>query len=243
MGKTAVVVDDEPIIRLDLSQMLEELGLTVVADAADGFDAVEVCRLHVPDVVLLDLNMPVFDGMSAAETIIRESLAGAVIAVTAFADPPFIERAAAIGVTGYIIKPIEQRLLLPTIEVALTQSARLRTAQNEAREAEKKLSGLRMIEHAKAILAKEKQITETEAFRELQQMAMTKRCSMTQLAEVLIERSTGRSAINEAKALIMQKRGITEQNAHALLVKLSEQHQKSLAEIARAVVRKGGLTQ
>lgn len=240
MGKTAVVVDDEPIIRLDLSQMLEELGLTVVADAADGFDAVEVCRLHVPDVVLLDLNMPVFDGMSAAETIIRESLAGAVIAVTAFADPPFIERAAAIGVTGYIVKPIEQRLLLPTIEVALTQSARLRAAQNEAREAEKKLSGLRMVEHAKALLAKEKQITEAEAYRELQQLAMTKRCSMTQLAEALIERSTGRSAINEAKALIMQKRGITEQNAHALLIKLSEQHQKSLAEIARAVVRKRG---
>lgn len=241
MGKTAVVVDDEPIIRLDLSQMLEEMGLTVVGDAADGFDAVEACRLHIPDVVLLDLNMPVFDGMSAAETIIGESLAGAVVAVTAFADPPYIERAAAIGVTGYIVKPIEQRLLLPAIEVALAQSARLRAAQNEARAAEKKLTGLRLIEHAKALLAKEKQITEAEAYRELQQMAMAKRCSMTQLAEALIERSTGRSAINEAKALLMQKRGLSEQNAHALLVKLSEQHQKSLAEMARAVVRKGGL--
>lgn len=240
MSKTAVVVDDEPIIRLDLSQMLEELGLTVVADAADGFDAVEACRLHIPDVVLLDLNMPVFDGMSAAETIINESLAGAVIAVTAFADPPFIERAAMIGMTGYIVKPIEQRLLLPAIEVALAQSARLRAAQNEARAAEKRLSGLRIIDHAKALLAKEKQITEAEAYRVLQQMAMEKRCSMAQLAEALVERSSGRAVINEAKALLMQKRGLSEQNAHTLLVRLAEKHQKSLAEIARAVVHKGG---
>lgn len=241
MGKTAIVVDDEPIIRLDLSQMLEELGLTVVGDAADGFDAVEACRLHAPDVVLLDLNMPVFDGLSAAEAIISESLAGAVVAVTAFADPPFIERAVEIGVTGYIVKPIEQRLLLPAIEVALAQSARLRAAQNDVQAAEKKLAGLRHIDHAKALLAKEKQITETEAYRELQQMAMAKRCSMAQLAETLVERSTGRATINDAKALLMKKRGLSEQNAHALLAKLAGQEKKSLAEIARTVVNKGGL--
>ncbi len=241
MGKTAIVVDDEPIIRLDLSQMLEELGLTVVGDAADGFDAVEACRLHAPDVVLLDLNMPVFDGLSAAEAIISESLAGAVVAVTAFADPPFIERAVAIGVTGYIVKPIEQRLLLPAIEVALAQSARLRAAQNDVQAAEKKLAGLRHIDHAKALLAKEKQITETEAYRELQQMAMAKRCSMAQLAETLVERSTGRATINDAKALLMKKRGLSEQNAHALLAKLAGQEKKGLAEIARTVVNKGGL--
>ncbi|HWP50572.1 MAG TPA: response regulator [Clostridia bacterium] len=242
MGKTAIVVDDEPIIRLDLSQMLEELGLTVVADAADGFDAVEACRLHAPDVVLLDLNMPVFDGLSAAETIISESLAGAVVAVTAFADPPFIERAVAIGVTGYIVKPIEQRLLLPAIEVAFAQSSRLRAAQNDVQAAEKKLAGLRQIDHAKTLLAKEKQITEAEAYRELQQMAMTKRCSMAQLAEALVERSTGRAAINDAKTLLMKKRGLSEQNAHALLAKMAGQEKKSLAEIARDVVKKGGVS-
>ena len=67
--KTVVVVDDEPIIRMDLGQMLEELNYEVVAEGADGFDAVELCRKKNPDVVLLDLEMPVFDGMTAAETI------------------------------------------------------------------------------------------------------------------------------------------------------------------------------
>ena len=95
--KTVVVVDDEPIIRMDLGQMLEELNYEVVAEGADGFDAVELCRKKNPDVVLLDLEMPVFDGMTAAETIINENLAGCVVICTAFADEDFLEQAGRIG--------------------------------------------------------------------------------------------------------------------------------------------------
>lgn len=240
MSKTAIVVDDEPIIRLDLSQMLGDLGLTVVADAADGFDAVEACRLHHPDVLLIDINMPVFDGLSAAETIINEELAGAVVILTAFADPSFLERATSIGVTGYLVKPIEQRLLLPTIEVAVAQSSRLRMAKKEADTAAKKLSGMRIIDRAKALVAKENNVTEAEAYRQLQQLAMTKRCSMEQIAAVLVENSTGRSVINEAKAFLMQKRGLSEQEAYTLLTKTAKQQKKSLVETARIVISKGG---
>ena len=103
MKKTVVVVDDEPIIRLDLCQMLEELGFQVVAEGTDGFDAVECCRQKHPEIVLLDLEMPIFDGMTAAETILSEELAECVVICTAFADEEFIEKAAAIGVSGYLV--------------------------------------------------------------------------------------------------------------------------------------------
>lgn len=103
MERTIIVVDDEPIIRLDLCQMLEELGFAVTAEGADGFDAVELCRQKHPDIVLLDLEMPIFDGMTAAETIIGEGLAGCVVICTAFADEEFIQRAGRAGVAGYLV--------------------------------------------------------------------------------------------------------------------------------------------
>ena len=102
--RTAVGVDDEPITRLDLVQMLEEMGFEVAGDAADGFDAIELCRLHHPDVVLMDIKMPVFDGLTASETIISEDLGGCVVLLTAFRDRELIDRASAIGVTGYLVK-------------------------------------------------------------------------------------------------------------------------------------------
>ena len=122
--KTVLIVDDEPITRMDLSDMLRELGFGVAGEAADGFDAMELCRLKRPDVVLMDVKMPIFDGLSASETILAEELAGCVVLLTAFSDPEIIRRAGAAGVTGYLVKPVDQKSLLPTIEVALAQSLR-----------------------------------------------------------------------------------------------------------------------
>ena len=143
--KTVVVVDDEPIIRMDLGQMLEELNYEVVAEGADGFDAVELCRKKNPDVVLLDLEMPVFDGMTAAETIINENLAGCVVICTAFADEDFLEQAGRIGVSGYIVKPVEARNLRPTIEMAYAQGRRLAKQKLAIGEANRRLEENRVI--------------------------------------------------------------------------------------------------
>ena len=152
--KTVVVVDDEPIIRMDLGQMLEELNYEVVAEGADGFDAVELCRKKNPDVVLLDLEMPVFDGMTAAETIINENLAGCVVICTAFADEDFLEQAGRIGVSGYIVKPVEARNLRPTIEMAYAQGRRLAKQKLAIGEANRRLEENRVIERAKGLLAR-----------------------------------------------------------------------------------------
>ena len=153
---TAVVVDDEPITRLDLRQMLEEMSFSVVGDAADGFDAIDLCRRHHPDVVLMDIRMPVFDGMTASETIISEDLAGCVVILTAFQDRDLIERANRIGVTGYLVKPVEERLLLPTLEVAMAQARRLREARLETAQMREKMEEQKLVGRAKAILAKKR---------------------------------------------------------------------------------------
>lgn len=185
--RTVLVVDDEPITRLDLVQMVQELGMQVVAEAGDGFDAVELCRSCHPDVVLLDVRMPVFDGLGAAEVIIEEDLAGCVILLTAFSDKELLERAGQIGVTGYLVKPVEQRLILPAVEVAWAQSARLREARHESRQARQRLSDAKLIDRAKEIIAKQSGTTEAQAYRDLQRMAMNKRCSIASLAAAILE--------------------------------------------------------
>ncbi len=197
--KTVIVVDDEPITRLDISQMVEELGLQVVAEAADGFDAVELCRSARPDVVLMDVRMPVFDGLSAAEIILGEDLAGCVVLLTAFSDKALLERAGRIGVTGYLVKPIEQRLILPALEVAFAQSARLREARRESREARQKLSDAKLIDRAKEIVALQSGTTEAQAYRDLQRMAMNKRCSIASLAAAVVDQQSARSVLPPEK--------------------------------------------
>ena len=177
-----VIADDEPITRMDIRGMLTELGYAVVGEAADGFDAVEICKREHPDVVLMDVKMPVFDGLSAAGLIVQKGLAGCVVLLTAFNDDTIITGAAEAGVTGYLVKPVNQRLLRPTIEMAVAQSERLARSRKETEKAEKQLSDSRAIARAQAVLAKKQGISESEAYATLRRMSMEKRISMATLA-------------------------------------------------------------
>ena len=183
---TVVVVDDEPITRMDVTGMLLELGYDVVGEAADGFDAVSLCQAKHPDVVLMDVNMPIFDGLTASDIIITENLAGCVVLLTAFNDDEIIDKASKIGVTGYLVKPVEQRRIKPAIEVALAQSEKLRTSKRETEKAQKQLEDSRLIARAQAIIAKKEKCTESEAYAMLRSMAMDKRVSMAILAKAVL---------------------------------------------------------
>jgi len=195
-----LVADDEPIVRMDLCSMLEELGYEIAGEAGDGFDALEVCRACRPDVVLMDVWMPVFDGLTAAERILREDVCRCVVLLTAFNDAELIERATRIGVAGYLVKPVAQQHLRPAIEVALAQSRRLGESREETEEARRKLEETKLIARAQTILAEQEMISESEAYQVLRRLSMHKRKSMAVLAKALIEQyqasgGKGRSGI------------------------------------------------
>lgn len=234
--RTAIVVDDEPITRLDLSQMLGEMGFLVVGDASDGFDAIELCRRHCPDVVLMDIKMPVFDGMTASETIISEGLAGCVVLLTAFGDRELIEQANRVGVTGYLVKPVEERLLLPTLEVAIAQADRLRLARQETADMRGQIEEQKLIDRAKALLARQEGLSESEAYRRLQQMAMDKRSTLAALCRALVAQSGGRELLNRAKASLMSRQGITEQEAYRAVTELARQRGGDVEAAARELL-------
>ena len=227
--RTVIIVDDEPITRMDLAEMLAELDFTVLGEAGDGFDAIELCRARRPDVVLMDVKMPVFDGLTAAETIVADDLAECVVLLTAFGQRDIVERANRIGVTGYLVKPIEQRMLLPTIEVALAQSRRLEQARRQVEES-------KVIARAQGLLAKEMGVSETQAYQELRRMAMDKRTTIAALAAAFVEQRTRRQEVDQAKSLLQRRRRMSESNAYKYVVREAQQQGCSMEEAARRII-------
>ena len=231
--KTVIIVDDEPITRMDLSDMLQELGFKVLGEAADGFDAIELCKATRPDVVLMDVKMPVFDGLTASETILSEDLARCVVLLTAFSDRDVIARASKAGVTGYLLKPIDQRSLLPTIEVAYEQSRKLWEARAEARQAQQKIREERLIHKAQQHLAKTQGCSENEAYRQMRKTAMDKRLSMADLAQRIVDQASRSDSVEKAKALLMKRLNIPEDKAYKRIVSLARIRGCTTEETAR----------
>lgn len=189
--KKVVVAEDEPITRMDICAMLEDLGFSIAGEASDGFDAIEVCRRTKPDVVLMDAKMPIFDGLAAADTICKENLAGCVVMLTAFSDEKIVSRAVEAGVTGYLVKPIDRSRLLPTIEVAYAQACKLREISQTAEKAQRSLREDREIHKAQKLLAQRQHCSDTEAYEKMRKLAMNKRVSMYVIARAVIEQGDG----------------------------------------------------
>ncbi|MEG0852400.1 MAG: response regulator [Angelakisella sp.] len=235
---TAIVVDDEPITCMDLSEMLREQGFSVIGKASDGFDAIELCRSLNPDVVLMDIRMPIFDGLSAAETIQEEELAGCVVLLTAFSDKELIDRANQIGVTGYLVKPVEERLLLPTIEVALSQSKRLRAMREENRTITRQMEENKLIDRAKAAIARENGISESQAYAQLRQLSMDKRCPISTLAKAVLENNSQREVVRKAKEQLIRSHGVSETAAYKRIQEIADLGGITMLQAARDVLAK-----
>ena len=119
--RRVVVVDDEPITRMDICEILKEGGYDVAGEAADGFDAIEQCKKLSPDFVMMDVKMPILDGLKASKIIINEKLARGIVLLTAYSSKEFIEDAKNIGVLGYIVKPIDEKSFLPNLQIILSK--------------------------------------------------------------------------------------------------------------------------
>lgn len=212
--KRIIIAEDEPIACMDLCETLEELGCQVVGTASDGFDAIELCRQHHPDVVIMDVKMPVFDGLSAAETIMEEDIAGCIVLLTAFGDDEVIERARNAGVTAYLAKPVNPKTLLPAIELAFAQSERLRQSKEETKRAYQKIEEDRKIRKAQAVLAKSRGCTENEAYQWLRKSAMDKRISVAVLADAVLAQDKREDEVARAKKELIARRNLSEEQAY-----------------------------
>lgn len=222
--KTVVLADDEPITRMDISDMLQELGYDVIGEGADGFDAIELCRVKRPDIALLDIKMPIFDGLAASETILSEDLAGCVVLLTAINDRDVIARASSAGVTGYLVKPIDQAALLPTLEVAYAQGQRLRESRKETEAARRKIREDRQIHKAQQYLARTQGCSEEEAYRQMRKTAMDKRISVTVFAERLLQQAAREDDVAEVKAFLMRQKKMPEDRAYQYIVSYGRTH-------------------
>lgn len=181
-----VIAEDEAIIRLDLKEMLEEEGFLVVGEAADGHAAVRLAEEQRPDLVIMDVKMPGLDGLAAAEAIAAEDLS-AVLILTAFSQRDLVQRAAAAGALGYLVKPFGKEDLLPAIEVALARRAELTAVKQEASGLAEQLATRKAVDKAKGRLMDGEGLSEAEAFRRIQKRAMDERRSMREVAEDLLQ--------------------------------------------------------
>jgi response regulator NasT len=180
-----LIADDEPIIRLDLKNMLENCGYQVVAEAGDGQKALEAARAHNPDLIILDIKMPHLDGIDAAKIVSEEKLAP-VILLTAYSQSDLVNRAKEAGVFSYLVKPFKEADLLPAIEIAMSRWEEFLLLERVARDAEDKLETRKAVDRAKGILMDQYNLREQEAFRRIQVQSMNTRKSMREIAEAII---------------------------------------------------------
>jgi|UniRef100_UPI0040492C73 two-component system, response regulator PdtaR len=174
-----LVAEDEALIRMDLVEMLTESGYEVVAQATNGAEAIELAKEHKPDLAILDVKMPVLDGISAAEEIIATA---PVLLLTAFSQKELVDRARDAGVMAYVVKPFTINDLIPSIEIAISRHKQMKSLAEEVADLHERLETRKIIDRAKGILMAALNLTEPQAFSWIQKAAMDRRLTMKDIA-------------------------------------------------------------
>ncbi|MBA4083773.1 MAG: response regulator [Kytococcus sp.] len=183
-GQRVLLAEDEALIRLDLAEMLTDAGYEVVGQASNGQEAVELAESLQPDLIIMDVKMPVMDGLTAAETIGERRICP-VIMLTA-SQKELVERARDAGVMAYIVKPFTVSDVTPAIEVATSRWSELKALESEVADLGERLETRKSVEKAKGVLMKKLKITEAEAFRWIQKTAMDRRLGMREVADAVV---------------------------------------------------------
>jgi two-component system, response regulator PdtaR len=199
MSRRVVIAEDEAIIRLDLKEILLDEGYEVVGETGRGDEAVELVRVHEPDLVILDVKMPGSDGLAAAREIRDLGLKVAVLVLTAFSQRNLIDEAREAGVAAYLVKPFQRIELIPAIDQAVARCEQEWAIDDEARRAvadgtmdtraaaEDKLETRRVVDEAKGMLMEQAGLTEAEAFGFIQKTAMGTRARMVDVARRVLD--------------------------------------------------------
>ena len=186
-----VIADNESIIRLDLREMLEDAGHEIVGEAVNGRKAIELTRMHRPDLVIMDIKMPEMDGITAARKISEKKIAP-VLLLTAFSQPEIVEQAKDSGVLGYLVKPVQESNLFPAIEIALSRWQEMQGLEAELDKLKDSLETRKIVARAKGIIMAAHKLGEQEAYRRIQRYAMTKRISIKDVAEAIVKAAGGK---------------------------------------------------
>ena len=181
-----LVAEDDSLIRMDLIEMLREEGYDVVGEAPNGQAAVELTESLGPDLVIMDIKMPIRDGIDAATEIAQKRLAP-VVMLTAFSQRDFIEKARDAGAMAYLVKPFTKADLVPAIEVAVSRYQELKMLEREVATVNDRLETRKLVERAKGLLMEKQALSEPEAFKWIQRAAMDRRTTMKAVAQVVVE--------------------------------------------------------
>lgn len=181
-----LIADDEPIVRLDIRTILEAADYEVVAEASDGFEAIELCQKYRSDLVIMDIKMPLLDGLAACKKILDDNLAYGVILLSAYSDQSHIDKAKRYGASAYLVKPLDAKSLIPMVEVCIEKGRQLQQMSNEMNKLSKKIDDRIIIEKAKGLLMMQNDLSEAEAFKQIRTISMQKRVPMVEIAKLLV---------------------------------------------------------
>lgn len=188
--RRVVVAEDEPLIRLDIVEMLQTEGYEVVAEAGDGEQAIALAKEHRPDVVLMDVKMPVMDGITAAATLTEEHVAPVVL-LTAFSQRELVERAQEAGAMAYVVKPFTSADLIPAMEIAVSRGEQIAALAEEISDLQEQFETRKLVDRAKSRLMSQLGLSEPDAFRWVQKTSMDRRLSMREVAEAVLDQIKG----------------------------------------------------
>lgn len=183
--RRVVVAEDESVIRLDIVEMLREVGYDVVGEAADGESAIHLADELRPDLVVMDIKMPKMDGITAAEHIAKARIAPVVL-LTAFSQKELVDRARDAGAMAYVVKPFTAADLVPALEIALSRHAEITALEAEISDLSDRFETRKLVERAKSLLISNMGLTEPEAFRWIQKTSMDRRLTMREVAETVL---------------------------------------------------------
>lgn len=181
-----LIADDEALTRMGLRAILRDMGHVVVGAAADGQAALEMACRSGPDLAILDIKMPGMDGLAAAEAIAQQCPLP-VVMLTAFSERDLVQRAAETEtIQAYLVKPVREADLGPTLELAVARFAEWSALRQEATDRQAALETRALVDRAKQRLMEERGLGEREAFLAIQHQARQQRRTMRQVAQDLL---------------------------------------------------------
>jgi response regulator NasT len=196
--RTVIVAEDESLIRMDIVETLREHGFDVIAEAADGEQAVNLVNEHKPDLLVMDIKMPNMDGITAAEKLAATKTP--IVLLTAFSQKELVDRASEAGAMAYVVKPFTPNDLLPAIEIALSRHAQLTALEAEVADLNERFETRKLVDRAKGLLNEKMNLTEPEAFRWIQKASMDRRLTMQEVAVTVIEQLGGQKSDSKAES-------------------------------------------